>query len=465
MKPPSHSLSLSPFRIGGVAQLLFFATLLTILSSAFDRAAAQQVLLASAETAGSIEPLALEANELAPDINPPLPVAEGAAGGAAQAVEQPAEIAPVPRRFHYLLRLTIRGVYDDNINVSHDNRISDFVTSIEPGIMLGIGDITERQENYLQFVYAPSIFIYADHDEANAVQHLVHLEGQYHFSRLTLNLKQDVQILDGANVDIATQSGPVTDQVNVDVGGRTRVDIFTTQLSAAYYLSGKVFVSSEIGLSIYDYRSLISSESASASLFLNYVYSPKVTVGVGGGVGRSYVDDPNPDQTFQQFNARFKYQLSDKVDLNASAGAEFREFEDNGRDVYVSPVFELSANWKPFDGTAISLQASRRTTSSAVLFGQDYTSTTFSGTVRQRFLRRFTLGLTGGYQNSEYFSTVSNVDTVRSDNYFYVQPSVDASVTRFWSVGAYYLRRENSSAVNSFSFYDNQVGLRSSVTF
>ncbi|MDQ6626251.1 MAG: outer membrane beta-barrel protein, partial [Verrucomicrobiota bacterium] len=137
----------------------------------------------------------------------------------------------------------------------------------------------------------------------------------------------------------------------------------------------------------------------------------------------------------------------------------------NGRDTYVSPVFEITANWKPFDGTTVALTAGRRTNTSAVLAGQDFSSTRFGVSVRQRFMRRFTLGLTGGYENSEYFSTVSNVDSVRNDNYFYVQPSVDASVTRFWSVGAYYLRRENSSALNSFSFYDNQVGFRSSLTF
>lgn len=441
--------------------MLLLGTLLIAQVAASRHASAQQVPLAAAEPAGSIEPVTLA------DINPPLPVAVAQADETAppESISPAAEVAPVPRRFHYLLRLTIRGVYDDNINVSHDNRISDFVTSIEPGLMLGFGDIEARQENYLQFVYAPSIFLYADHDEANAVQHLVHLEGQYHFSRLTLNLSQDVQILDGANVDIATHSGPLTDQVNIDVGGRTRVNIFTTQLAAAYYLSGKVFLSSEVGLSIYDYNTLLSSRSGSAGLFLNYVYSPKMTIGFGGSAGHSWVDEPSPDQDFQQFSVRAKYQLSDKVDLNASAGAEFREFQGNGRDTYISPVFDLGLNWKPFDGTSIGVTASRRTTSSAALAGQDYTSTSFGVSIRQRFLRRFTLGLTGGYQNSDYFSTVSNAGSARNDDYFYVQPSIDATVTRFWSVGAYYLRRENSSASNSFSFYDNQVGLRSSLTF
>jgi hypothetical protein len=38
-------------------------------------------------------------------------------------------------------------------------------------------------------------------------------------------------------------------------------------------------------------------------------------------------------------------------------------------------------------------------------------------------------------------------------------------ITRFLSVGAYYLHREDSSNINFFSFYDNQVGVRATFRF
>jgi hypothetical protein len=39
------------------------------------------------------------------------------------------------------------------------------------------------------------------------------------------------------------------------------------------------------------------------------------------------------------------------------------------------------------------------------------------------------------------------------------------SVTRFWSLGAYYLHRVNSSTLDAFDFHDNQVGIRGTLQF
>jgi hypothetical protein len=46
----------------------------------------------------------------------------------------------------------------------------------------------------------PSIILFVDHSEQDAVEHLIHLEGQYRFSRLTLNFSQDV-VTDSANLN------------------------------------------------------------------------------------------------------------------------------------------------------------------------------------------------------------------------------------------------------------------------
>lgn len=441
------------------------ATLLVLIGTltATPRAGAQDVLLATNDAAGNVEPAMLVTEDTSVDINPPLPQPEADLN----APEPPpsAEISAVPRRFHYAIRLSIRGVYDDNINVSHTHRISDYTTAIEPALMVGFGDINERQENYVQLVYAPSIFLYAEHDEANAVQHLIHLEGQYHLSRLTLRLSQDVQILDGSNLDIATGTDPVHDRVNVDVGGRTRVNIFTTSLGASYYVSGKTFLSSQVGAAIYDYETLLSSRAVFGNLFINYAYSPKLTVGLGGGGGFNEVDEPTPDQTFQQALVRVDYSPGGKLKFTGSGGVEFRESEGND-DTFVSPVFGVGVQYQPFDGTSVNVDVNRRVMNSAVLAGQDYTTTSVTAALRQRFLRRCTVGVTGGYENSDYFDVVhNNNSSERSDDYFFVQPSVDVNVTRFWTVGAYYLRRQNSSSVETYSFHDNQVGLRTSLTF
>lgn len=401
--------------------------------------------------------------DLSSDINPPLPVATS---------DPEVESAPatsvetgIPRRFHYLLRLTVRSVYDDNINLSNDNRISDFYTTIEPAIMLGFGDTDARVENYIRLDYLPAVFFFADHSENNSVQHVARLDGQYRINRLTLNLSQMVQIMDGVDVQTTDSAGGLDQQVNLDVAGRTRFNIYTTHLNAAYYLTGKTFLSAGADYTSTQYSSLISSEVFSGNFFVNYNYSPKLVIGLGGTAGANRVDAPNPDQTFEQANVRVSYQATGKMDFAASAGVEFRHFDGDLRDEYTSPVFELRMNYVPFDGTKISVTANRRTLNSAVLFAQNYAVTNISVGVQQRFLQRFFLGVNAGYENSDYFSTIGSSAPSRDDNYFFVQPSIAARVTRFWTVGAYYLHRENSSSFDAFSFHDNQVGLRSSLEF
>lgn len=378
-----------------------------------------------------------------------------------------AEIGAQPRRFAYGLHLTIRGVYDDNINISNTDRESDFYFAIEPSVTLGFGDITGSQDNYIRLDYSPSIVLFLDHTEANGIQHIFHLEGQHHFGRLTLTLGQDVAILDGTDIRSFGETSSPGGKVNLDVGGRVRENIFTTHLNSAYDLTGKTFLTSAITFNAYDYpdSNLYSSNTIQGNLFANYRYSDKLTIGLGGTGGYNFVSDPNPNETFEQANVRLTYVLTGKINLNGSAGVEFRQFEDETRDTYVSPVFELDASYQMFDSTSFHLSGSRRTYNSAVLGGQDFAGTNLNASIRQRFFQRFFVGLSAGFEIDDYFATVSGISSDRHDDYFFVSPTVDFSVTRFWTVGAYYLHRQNDSSSDTFKFDDNQVGFRTSLTF
>src|SRR5205823_5172318 len=109
----------------------------------------------------------------------------------------------------------------------------------------------------------------------------------------------------------------------------------------------------------YDSASLISSQIFSGNLFLNYRYSEKIVIGLGGTGGYDVVDNPTPDETFEEANVRGSYQVTGKIAFNFSGGVEFRQFENNSRGEYISPVFELNATYQPFDGTKITLSGSR----------------------------------------------------------------------------------------------------------
>src|SRR5438105_1356634 len=264
------------------------------------------------------------------------------------------EVSAEPRRFQYGFKVTVRGVYDDNINISQTNRVSDYYLTIEPVLTLGLGDIAGREDNYIRLDYAPSLFLFLDHSENDAVQHLIRVEGQHRFSRLTVTLAEEIAILDGTDLrSIADATAPGS-HANLDVSGRTKFETYNTRLSAIY---------------------------------------------------------------------------------------------------------------QPFDSSTVTLTGSRRTFNSGILAGQDFAATTIAAGLRQRLLHRFYFGVSGGYQNSDYFSTVQGVAANRQDNYYFVEPSLDFSITRFWTIGGYYLHRQNDSSFRAFSFDDNQVGFRTGLTF
>lgn len=394
--------------------------------------------------------------------------------GPTTTAEQPADVpstttaasggtlTQTPRRFQYQLSLSERTVYDDNINISHFDRKSDLYFAIEPALSIGFG--TSGGTNSATFTYHPSFSFFIDHSEDNAVQHILRLQAARNFGHLSLQLSQDLQILDGP--DLSTLSDLTGHNANIDVGGRTRHDIYTTNLNASYDLSGKTFLTAAGNLLIDEYPgALISSKNISGNIYFNYQYRPKLVIGVGGAAGYNTVETGSPDQIYEQANVRAVYNATAKTNFSATAGFEFRQFENNARGLYVTPVYTLAANYEPADGTSISLVGSRRVANSGSLSGEDYTTSTINFGVRQRLLRRTGLGISVGYVNSDYFSTTHGISISRTDDYYFIEPTVDMTITRYLSAGAYYLHRQNSSSFDLFSFYDNQVGFRMLVNF
>jgi hypothetical protein len=417
----------------------------------------QEVSVQGEPLTSSTDYTVAETNAAPPPPSLPYPVSVDSRGGALSVP------SGEPRRFHFELGLTVRGVYDDNIFISHTDRVSDYYFAIEPHLALGFGDMEGRGTNYIRLDYLPSILLFVDHSNEDDVDHLIHLEGRHEFNRLTLFFSQDVDILKNANLNSLIDT---TGQfANIDVAARTQLNLYVSRVRAYYDLTEKLFLSGEFDASIYDYRDdFINSEIYSGGLYINYKWTPKVVVGIGATGGFTVVGEGNPDQPFEQVNVRLSYEATGKLNFFASAGVEFRQFDSN-RSEYTTPVLEIGANYRPFDGTTITLAANRGILPSGFFQNQDYAATNVVLRIQQRLLTRVYLGLSAGYENASYFGTVEGVDAPRNDDYYFVEPSADVLITRFFSVGAYYLHREDSSTLDFFSFYDNQVGVRATVRF
>lgn len=400
----------------------------------------------------------------------PAPVATGPYGGSYNVFPAGDTVySSEPRNFHYVLRLTVRGVWDDNIFLSHTNKVSDYYFAIEPSISLGWGDMEGRSSSYLRLDYMPSAILFVDHSDQDAFNQFIHLEGGYSSGRLTLSLAEDIAILQSANLNSFYDTTGLW--ANTDASTPTRVNIFYTRARATYQLTAKTYLQAELDSPSYAYPGNISDYTIAGGLYLYYNVRPKLSLGIGGTFGYTWVDDPSTNQTFEQINLRLNYEVTYKLSLYASAGVEFRQFDGN-RDTYDSPVFEVGALYHPFDGMYISLAAGRMIYPSGYVANQDFGATYVAARFQQRLFHRLYLGLGVGYEHSNYISTDRDVSATRDDDYWFIEPSLDVLITRWLSAGVYYLHREQTSNDNGapggqdfFNWDDNQVGVRATVRF
>ena len=400
----------------------------------------------------------------------------GAGGG-------PSVVPGLTRRLPYSLVLSVSGAYDDNPSLSRGRSGGDYYFSFSPTFIFGLDNLVSAQGNFLHFLYSPVFTVYANHSEDDSIQHLIGLAAQYGFGRFSVSARQTVQILDGTDT-AATSGSPGTilqpgqtaggtpifttgtiNQANVDVSGRSRLNIYDTSVNAAYGYSSKLSLSGGIQYSVSAYSNLISSQTLSGNLYADYVYSLKTVIGAGFTGGREYVDQPTPSQDFMQFNLRTSYRYSEKFSLAGSFGAEFRKSDDQSQ-TDVTPIFDLSATYQPTRSLTISLAATRSQQNSAVLAGQNYQSTTFTASASQIINSRFSAGMTLGYGYSHYVSEANTVQADRDENYYTAQLSLTVNVRPDVGLRFFYLRRQNSSSgAESRSFSNNQAGVSASYQF
>ena len=406
-------------------------------------------------------PLRAQVVELAPTISSgvaPLPADDTPTGNGLIT----GQFGPNHGPFEYSIHLSIRGAYDDNIALTRMNRLDDWFVLIQPSLMLGIGELAQ-QGTFLMVNYLPNIYRYDDHKEFDSDQHFIRVSGGYKTINLTLRLSQDVAILN--NIVLAASTG---ERLSLVPTGRTDVDIYNTNLSANYNMTPRDFLFAELRMNRTEYaQPLISSELYIADLYLNHGFSQSFVLGFGVEGGYNAVDFPTPDQTMVRTNAHLNYTPGKEFSLDIIAGEEFRSFQHLARGTYTTPVFAISATYSPSDSTKLVLGASRQIYNSAAATAQDYVDTSVGGMIRQRVCKQLYLAVLAGYEHVEYFNAIDlpmPLPTLRAD-YFYVQPSADILLTRYWSFGGYYLRRQDSGSISIVDFYSNEFGFRTTIKF
>ena len=352
-----------------------------------------------------------------------------------------------PKRWQWRQAFRIGMSHDDNIYLSSRQKVADVIVEAGASFSLTWGDYLKREENFLSIQYAPSYILFADHDDQNGFTQDGSLTGQWRLAKLTLGAQAGIQTLIGGDAD---------------VGARADRTLYEIALTSKYDYSEKTSLEMNFSQSTADYRTYLDSVECVNRNWIDYQLFPKTRVGAGLTFG--YLQPQDDDaQTYQQALLRVSNPITSKLNFTISGGAEFRQLGSG--ETQSSPVFTIGANYRPFDGTEISLESSRRIHSSASQTGQNYASTGISASVRQRFLRRFFANFAGGYEAAAYEATDSGSDTSREDKFLFGRASVSFVFTKRMNIDLYYQYRRNTSTNETSSFDSNIVGIQTTIDF
>jgi len=364
--------------------------------------------------------------------------------------------------------LSMNVVSDDNLRRGEmgQGKISDTSFGVTPAILLEYG-AQEGQRGYASVVYAPTITRYFRHSDEDSDNQNVALNVQYPFQKLTLDFSEAYAQATGTNTDLnarTTQTSSVT-----TFGGSYDID---DKISIAGHVQ-ELITSFSGGQAQGGGAQGQGDTTSSINSSLLYHLSQKLTLGPSFNVG---VDKPEgvKQQTFEQGLLGLNYQPTEKVNLYAQGGAEFRQGIQNNQNNQggqsgssTNPIFSAGAGYAPFDSTTLALNANQSVYTSSANSAQTVVYTGVGVSATQRFMQRFFLNLNFNYSHNDTSAGTGGIATTSgtSQDTLAYRPSLSVAPTAWTSVAIYYQYLDNKSNATGGTYHDSQMGVAASIQF
>jgi len=365
------------------------------------------------------------------------------------------EAVPSERHWKFLLGLTVGGDYDDNIFLEpRGSREDDFIWAFAPTVGIQVGDML-RGSNYFLLTYTPTFVVFTDHSDNNSVEHAVDLKFVRQTDIWKFSSNFDFMSLNGASDPLRDISG---NPVGENIGERVDRQLYTLGLDYNYKVSDKTSIDLGFSGTGVHYLAFLDTVDLVSQDYLDFAVSDKTSIGLGVGIGYAKTEGSR-NQIYEQPLARFRYLATSKLAFEVHGGAEFRQI-DGGGDA-VNGIFGLSLDFVLSERTSFNLSGYRNVNPASFEANSDYTTTGVRATVAQQVHGKLYANLAIGYENSQYHSIGDNVLLQdRTDDYFYVRPSIQYQLGGNGAVEVFYEYRSNDSTYAFDQFDNNRVGFR-----
>jgi hypothetical protein len=363
--------------------------------------------------------------------------------------------------------------YDDNILFSPSNTEADVIWNIQPGLQAVAGDdaalisyrdngndviglsagsliiqpVTDWPGKLLMLDYAPRFQFYDHYTANNFVDQFANLNFLLPFSKLVLGFNSGYQLQKTTIIEAAQFA---------------RVETSSSTLSVAYRISEKSSLESDLHFNLvsYDQPGLTGYKEFGTESWFNYFVAAGLYASAGVLAGQDEVAD-GQNQTYEQLRARARYDYTEKLVLDISAGTELRQYE-NGHAQTLTPVFSAAAEYRPAARTTVRLTGYRQQYS-AIFNGDYYISTGATMDLRQGVTERFTVDVSIGFFAQDN-TPITIVSPSYTDDYYSARIGLEAKI--IWHLnGDIYYQRVSRLSQTGGDINDNQAGLQFNLSY
>ena len=350
-------------------------------------------------------------------------------------LDEPFQYGPVI--FHP--RVSYRYLYTDGLQASPGNQTKTVVQDLFPGLLVDLGP------NWV-LDYAPTLRFYSDPAFRDGVDQSFDVHGGVTYDQWRFGLSQSFTDSTSPTVETGSQVSQQVYATGLSVGCQLN-PILSLDLQGSQdlqFASG----SSSVG-------DLQSTREWSTMDFLNFHFWQRFTFGAGVGVGYVLSND-SPTQTFEQFQGRFSWRITDKTSLQANAGLDDRQFSGGGRPDLSNPTYGAALQYQMFENTSLFCNLSQAVTQSLI---QDSitVSTAYGVGVSQRLLGKLHLNVSGSYSTEDFLSTQAAV-TDRTDNAWSLNTRLSCSFLKRGTLGLTWKYSHNQSTESGLTYGTTQLG-------
>jgi hypothetical protein len=300
-------------------------------------------------------------------------------------------------------QLQAAATFTDNLDYREDNKLSDFIFLLSPGLALQLGD---RTLNFAELTYYYDRFQHIDNREFDANQHRFEFENRFQKSRFTLTGRDRVEFLSSPLSGGFNITGRLVDRLQVRDAYRLDYDL--TERSGVYGAVAHDFLDYEEDVALYDSRTVSGTLGFTYKAFSRTFFFSELYYGTTANERNLPTMGEYPDTTFIGGFLGAQGQFTEKLTGTVKVGYEAREYETDSEGSG-APVVEASMAHRFTDRTSASITYSRRQQESVQFVRSTYVSDSLSASLMQIISSddRFRANLQVAYLSAAYESSAA----------------------------------------------------------